>query len=288
MGWSGGGVDETRTETVLRRLRTIPPLVLGLVLLTALMPVLLVVGLVIDAVRWVAFGVPPTAARLVVFLWVYLAAEVGGVAALAAVWVASLGGRRRLWLREVTWRFQQLWAGVLFGAVRVLFGLRLEVAGDDAVAPGPVIVLIRHASIVDNLLPAKLVAAPAPDPPALRAQARAARGSLPRHRRTTPAQLLRAPRDRRGAGGGAGARARPRPRAGRRRADLPGGDPLHARASRPRDCAHRRARRPPGRAGGADPASAAASTRRCGGIARRRTRRRRRGDRPPRLRRPAA
>jgi 1-acyl-sn-glycerol-3-phosphate acyltransferase len=155
-----GGVDETRAETVLRRLRTITPLVLGLVLVTTLLPVLLAAGLAIDALRRVASGVPPTAARLVLFLWVYLAAEVGGVAALALLWVASMGGRRRAWLRDWTWRFQQLWAGALLGAVRALFGLRLEVAGDDAVAPGPVIVLIRHASLVDNLLPANLVARP--------------------------------------------------------------------------------------------------------------------------------
>ncbi len=155
-----GGVDETRSETVRRRLRTISPLVVGLVLVTALLPGLLVIGLVIDAVRRVAFGVPPTAARLVLFLWVYLAAEVGGLMALAALWLASFGGRRRAWILEQTWRFQQLWAGVLFRAVRVLFSVRLEVSGDDAVAPGPVIVLIRHASIVDNLLPANLVASP--------------------------------------------------------------------------------------------------------------------------------
>ncbi len=110
--------------------------------------------------RRVASGVPPTAARLVLFLWVYLAAETGGVVVLGAAWVASLGGRRSAWLRDVTWRFQGLWAGALLGAVRVLFGLRLEVKGDDLVAPGPVIVLIRHASIVDNLLPANLVARP--------------------------------------------------------------------------------------------------------------------------------
>jgi 1-acyl-sn-glycerol-3-phosphate acyltransferase len=155
-----GGVDETRIETARRRLRTIPPRVLGLVLVTALLPVLLVVGLAIDAVRRIASGVRPTAARLALFLWVYLAAEVGGLVALAALWVASLGGRRRAWLLEETWRIQQLWAGALFGAARVLFGLRLEVAGEDAVAPGPVIVLIRHASIVDNLLPANLVVRP--------------------------------------------------------------------------------------------------------------------------------
>lgn len=155
-----GGVDESRGETLRRRLRTITPLSLGLVLVTALLPVLLIVGLAVDLVRRLAFGVPPTAARLVLFLWVYLAAEMGGILALAALWVASLGGRRRAWLEETTWRLQQRWAGALFGAARALFRLRLELEGDDAVAPGPIIVLIRHASIVDTLLPAVLVARP--------------------------------------------------------------------------------------------------------------------------------
>ena len=153
-----GGVDETRGETVRRRLRTIVPRVLGFLLVTVLLPVLLVVAVVTDALRRVASGMPPTAVRLVLFLWGYLAAEVAGVAALATLWVASLGDRRSAWLRETTWRVQQLWAGALLDAVRALFRLRLEVAGGDEVAPGPVIVLIRHASIVDNLLPAELVA----------------------------------------------------------------------------------------------------------------------------------
>ena len=61
-------------------------------------------------------------------------------------------------MAEWTWRFQQVWAGWLFAAVRGLFGLRLEVAGQALVTPGPVIVLVRHASIVDNLLPSVLVA----------------------------------------------------------------------------------------------------------------------------------
>ncbi len=157
MGVQRGGVDETRTETLLRRLRSIPPLVLGLLLVTALLPVLLLVGLAIDFGRWAVSRVPPTATRLALFLWVYLAAE---VAALAAAWVASGGGRRDAWLRDVTGRLQHLWAAALFRAVRALFGLRLEVAGGEDVTPGPVIVLIRHASIVDNLLPANLIARP--------------------------------------------------------------------------------------------------------------------------------
>jgi 1-acyl-sn-glycerol-3-phosphate acyltransferase len=155
-----GGVDETRAETVLRRLRTIPPLVLGLVLVTALLPVLLLAGLVTDGARRVASGTPPTATRLVLFLWVYLAAEVGGLLALAALWLASLGDRREGWLRESTWRLQQRWAGALFGAARGLFGIEVEVSGDGEVEPGPLLVLVRHASIVDTLLPANLIAGP--------------------------------------------------------------------------------------------------------------------------------
>jgi len=134
--------------------------VLGLLLVTVLFPALLVLALVVDVVRRLAFEIPPTAVRLIAFLWVYLAAEVVGLAAMAAAWVLSLGGRRQAALVRMTLRLQQLWAGVLFGAVRGLFGLRLELNGDDAIAPGPVIVLIRHASIVDNLLPAILITRP--------------------------------------------------------------------------------------------------------------------------------
>lgn len=154
------GVEETRSETVLRRLRTIPPLVLGLLLVTAIFPLLFVVAAIVDLVRRLAFGVPPTAVRLLAFLWVYLAAEVVGLGAMAAAWALSLGGRRDSALQRMTLGLQRQWVAVLFGAVRTLFGLRLEVVGDDAIPPGPVIVLIRHASLVDTLLPAIIVTRP--------------------------------------------------------------------------------------------------------------------------------
>lgn len=144
MGVQRGGVDETRSETLLRRLRSIPPLVLGLLLTTALLPALLVVGLAIDLGRWAVSRVPPTATRLALFLWIYLAAEVAGLAALAAAWVASLGGRRDAWLRRATLRLQQLWAAALFGAVRALFGLRLEVTGGDGAPAADVLVVAHH------------------------------------------------------------------------------------------------------------------------------------------------
>lgn len=154
------GVDETRGEAVVRRLRTIPLRLMGFVLATAFLPVLIIVGLAIDAVRLASSRVRPIAWRLVVFLWVYLAAEVMGLAVLGGLWVASLGGRRRSFLLDKTWHVQQHWAGALFGAARIVFRLRLEVAGSDAVERGPLILLIRHTSILDTLLPANLVSRP--------------------------------------------------------------------------------------------------------------------------------
>ncbi len=155
-----GGLEETRGEVVRRRLRTVPPIVLGLLLVTVLFAALLVVALLVDLVRWIVRRTPGMATRLLCFLWAYLAGETFGLAALLGLWVASGFGRRREWLLDRTWAFQQRWAGWMFGAARRLFGLRIIVSGDEVVEPGPVIVFIRHASIVDNLLPANLVARP--------------------------------------------------------------------------------------------------------------------------------
>jgi 1-acyl-sn-glycerol-3-phosphate acyltransferase len=90
-----------------------------------------------------------------VFGWVFLASETVGLIALGAAWLA--GGRRTV---ELTWAFQRWWSSTLFKTLRSVFRLRFVVEGDDQVAPGPVIVMMRHASIVDNLLPAGLVSLP--------------------------------------------------------------------------------------------------------------------------------
>ncbi len=153
-----GGLDETRGQVIARRAKTVPPIVLGLILVTVLFPPALVVALLVDLGRWVVRHRPWMAVRLLCFLWAYLAAETIGLLALLGIWLASGCGARAAWLAERTWRFQQLWAGALFAVARALFGLRVEASGDEVVRPGPVIVLIRHASIVDNLLPSVLVA----------------------------------------------------------------------------------------------------------------------------------
>lgn len=47
----------------------------------------------------------------------------------------------------------RLWTGFLFWVTRRLFALRFEVEGQDSLAPGPIVLFCRHASIVDVLLP---------------------------------------------------------------------------------------------------------------------------------------
>ena len=149
---------EPRGQKVARRVKSITLIFVGLVLVTALLPVLLVGAFFVDLVRWATKRRTWMAVRLVLFLWVYLAGDAVGILSLFAVWVLSGFGRDRDRMLDWTWRFQQLWVGFFFDVVRVLLGLKVEVEGEECVRPGPVIVLIRHASIVDNLLPSVFVA----------------------------------------------------------------------------------------------------------------------------------
>ncbi len=151
--------SEPRGQKVVRRLKTIPPIMIGLVLVTALLPLLLIGAILVDLFRAITQRKPAMALRLVAFLWIYLATDTLGLITLFALWLLSGFGSNRTMMLNSTWRFQQLWVRVLLGSVKLLFGLRIIDEGAECLTPGPVIVLIRHASIVDNLLPSALVAA---------------------------------------------------------------------------------------------------------------------------------
>lgn len=152
--------EQARGATVRRRLKTVPAVLLAWLLVTVLLPLLVLVGAAVDAVRALRGGPSLVALRLLAFAWVWLTAEAFGVIALGAIWVASGGGRSRERLLDATYAVQARWTAVLWAAVRRLFALDLQVEGADAPAPGPVIVLIRHASLIDNLIPASLIVRP--------------------------------------------------------------------------------------------------------------------------------
>lgn len=125
---------------------------LAFVAITVTAPVVLVLAGAVDLALLVVRGKPMMAVRLVAFAWLFLLGELRGMAALIAIWAVSLGHDSRT-RRVRVYRLRQRWMGGHLGAVRRLFRLHFEIEGLDDVAPGPVVILMRHASIIDNTMP---------------------------------------------------------------------------------------------------------------------------------------
>lgn len=136
-----------------RRLITFPLLGVTWLLTLTLLPVLLSMAVLVDLTRLVRSRVPPVASRLVVFAIVYLTAEVGAVAAYFLIWLWAGWRSNPEGLVKFTYGLQKWWADTLWLSARWIFRLRLEIEAPQAASPGPILVLSRHASIVDNLLP---------------------------------------------------------------------------------------------------------------------------------------
>jgi 1-acyl-sn-glycerol-3-phosphate acyltransferase len=139
-------------HTFPRRMITIPGVVIAFVVVSLGLPVLLATALLVDLARAVVSRRPAMATRLIVFLWLYLLGEMWALPALAAA--AMPGGRRSI---DLTYRLQGAWTWWNFDTMRAVFGLSFSVEGPDAIAPPPILLLSRHASIVDTLLPAVYV-----------------------------------------------------------------------------------------------------------------------------------
>lgn len=142
------------TSRLVRRARGIAIELLGFVLLTALFPLLLLGALVVDLFLKLRSGKPMVGIRLLAFVWSFLLTELIALTLLTGIWLRSGGpfgigsmSRRRgiYWLRP-------RWARSHLVAFRKLFGVTIEIEGLEEATPGPVLVMIRHASIVDNLL----------------------------------------------------------------------------------------------------------------------------------------
>jgi 1-acyl-sn-glycerol-3-phosphate acyltransferase len=152
--------EQSRSATIRRRFRTVPLVFAAFVVVTILSPAVYLVALVVDLARLATGGPRFVSVRLAAFAWVFLASQVAGVLALTAIWLGAGFGRSHERLVRQTYGVQRRWTATLWWAVRRLFGLGLSVEGADAAAGGPVLVMIRHASIVDNLIPANLITRP--------------------------------------------------------------------------------------------------------------------------------
>jgi 1-acyl-sn-glycerol-3-phosphate acyltransferase len=138
-----------------RRTRGIAIEAVAFVVLTALFPLALLVAVIVDLVLWLRRRKPWMAVRLMAMAWWFLFGELRGIAGLAGIWVLTGGpaGAGSLRRRRLVYDLRIHWARSHLGGVRVLFGLTFEIEGLELAGPGPVIVLIRHASIIDNAMP---------------------------------------------------------------------------------------------------------------------------------------
>src|SRR5690606_8703555 len=147
-----------------RRLVTVPVLFLAWALLVVAAPLAVGVAFLVDRMRRSAAA---PSVRLVAFALAYLSLEVAGVLAAATLWVVR-PWRPQRWVAR-NHRLQQWWTASLVRAAGPVLGLRLVVEEVDVGhpgappgvvpldAPGPIVVLSRHVSIVDSLLPAHLL-----------------------------------------------------------------------------------------------------------------------------------
>ena len=144
---------ETRGATIRRRLVTIPRMFLLLIVLTVLAPLWIPLALLVDMFRWLRKRTPFMAIRMLAFGWAYFGLSAIGVMAFFVTWVAAGFGRNEATLLNTAYAIQRWWGRTTFRVASILLGLRTTVTGQEALDPAPFILLFRHASIVDNLLP---------------------------------------------------------------------------------------------------------------------------------------
>ncbi len=143
--------DETARARWTRRAITIPGYTIGAIIALATLPLSLPLVLAHDALR----GNRWSGVRSLLALTHYLVGEALGIAMSGVLWIGALFAPSR----ATAWNFrlQCWWASWLFGGTRRLYGLQVRVRGEEAVAAGPLLLLMRHASVIDTLLPAVVI-----------------------------------------------------------------------------------------------------------------------------------
>lgn len=139
-----------------RRIVSIGGVFLGLIIVIGLMPVLLIAAVVADAILdWRRHRF----ARILGGLTAYLLNEAAGVLALFGMWVLTGFGAAMHTERSYRMhgRLHGWWTNNLLEVFRFFFGARYDVKNLDAVQPSPVIILARHISLLDAVVPSVLL-----------------------------------------------------------------------------------------------------------------------------------
>ena len=144
---------------IVRRVRGITLEVIAFIVVTILLPVLLVGAVLVDLALWLRRRKPWVGVRLTAFLWWFLFGEMRALVTILGIWIITgawfgIGSRRR---RVLLYRLRVHWCTSHLSGIRVLFGLKFEIDGLEEAAPGPVMIMLRHASIIDNMLPDAII-----------------------------------------------------------------------------------------------------------------------------------
>lgn len=148
--------DSSLLQRLWRRTRNITIELIVLLLMTVLMPVWLLCGAVLDLALWLKRRKPWMTMRMVLVLWWVLVGEAYALAGILVIYVLTLGrdSERR---RGLIFELKRQWVRSHLRGLRIFLGLRFEIEDLALAGPGPVFVMTRHASIIDNALPDAII-----------------------------------------------------------------------------------------------------------------------------------
>ena len=139
------------TSPTRRRLLTISAYFFMWVVLSALAPLWIPIAFVVGIARRRSFVI----LRLLAFFWLFLATEMVGLLAAGSIYLVTRGDLER---RETLFfHLSNWWGSSLFGWICRCLSLTTSVEGEERILPGPLLVFIRHASIIDTALPVTYV-----------------------------------------------------------------------------------------------------------------------------------
>ncbi|MEM7447500.1 MAG: lysophospholipid acyltransferase family protein [Myxococcota bacterium] len=145
--------DESFWRRWSRRITSISVVFTTTLVVTVLWPAALPLVLFLDARSGRASGL-----RALLLCSAFLWIEIAGITtALVLGFLGMLRLLRDSRYQDAHYRLQRWWAAALFKTLSYLLCWELEFDGPDSLAQGPLLILSRHASIIDTLLPAVLL-----------------------------------------------------------------------------------------------------------------------------------
>jgi 1-acyl-sn-glycerol-3-phosphate acyltransferase len=149
MAMTDDPAPEGRLVVYGRRLISIPGLFILTALNLALLPLLLVGGFFFDLLQ----GRQQVRARCHLAIAGNLVLHVFATLTLIGVWIiAPLGKKAARRRARLSHRVETFYEGLILRVALLLFNMDMEVEGKEALLPGPVILFVRHVSILDPIL----------------------------------------------------------------------------------------------------------------------------------------